>query len=441
MSNRGKSGSVKRNWKNALARSLSPPNNRGRANASWKVLSVEDDENLKQEVLALHVPPETDEWMIKEMSYLSQFTRIFPLEPKKDKDGAIIPSANEEVAEEEEDANEEDDDNNRDGAVAAAVVDSQGGNASGTASKKPKVKPATYDDILYHVFLHDKKQTMRFRCPIGNGPHNRDRLETSSLPPLGAASNSSTSTNKGMVTGVNSSSSSQKKEGGAAYMKAKELVKVPTRTQVDAASRLSQGLSVATLNPSVYRTNSTRALPSAPTHVVLDEDSSYSGDPYGIGGYDIFPGYHNGGSVVSMGGGLTSANMYGAQGSNRANKMVEDGRLSRLRLEMNRPTPASVLRQQVFRFDDNNGGGNGSAMHTAIGSNPLIYGGDSSALHHVPMPDVHGQVNNKYAAAVGAAKQMSYISGGNGQPVVAPLHGNGRNLNKLSAEQMFPEWF
>ena len=76
--------SVANNPKRVI-RSVSPPSNK-RVSASWKMDNPEELSSLRSEVLSAHVPKDDDEWMQREMEVLTQFTRIFPVEKKSDKD-------------------------------------------------------------------------------------------------------------------------------------------------------------------------------------------------------------------------------------------------------------------------------------------------------------------------------------------------------------------
>lgn len=86
----------------------------------------------RQEVLSIHVPSESDEWMRLETSKLAQCTRIFPLELKNN-DGKINDKPDEEDKEEQEENEDEMDEKQK--------IDS--------ASKL--LKSATYEEIIIQV--------------------------------------------------------------------------------------------------------------------------------------------------------------------------------------------------------------------------------------------------------------------------------------------------
>lgn len=84
--------------------------------------------------MQLHYPREDDEWMCREMKFLTQFTRIFP--PANQQPTSTMHSnsnaANTNHDEDEDDDNDADDDNN-------------------TTTTTNKYKPASYADIMYQV--------------------------------------------------------------------------------------------------------------------------------------------------------------------------------------------------------------------------------------------------------------------------------------------------
>ena len=90
--------------------------------------------------MATHFPTDNDEWMLREIKRLTQFTRIFPPEPSAS-------SAKGGVGEkdEDEDNNSGDEEGDKeDGADGAAVTE-------GSASASKPVKSATYEEIMYQV--------------------------------------------------------------------------------------------------------------------------------------------------------------------------------------------------------------------------------------------------------------------------------------------------
>lgn len=149
-------------------------------------------------MLAAHVPSENDEWLRFEMSKLTQCTRIFPLEPKPKEEE----NASEEAKEDEEEKEDNEDDND-------------GDNNNGTNEQPkpkveetpaaPKAKSATYEEIMFQVFLQDRRQTMRLRCPLPNRTkaeaENNNSNNSSFLPPLeNGGSSSRGSSLSSMVT-------------------------------------------------------------------------------------------------------------------------------------------------------------------------------------------------------------------------------------------------
>jgi tubulin polyglutamylase TTLL6/13 len=295
----------KSNKEKRSVRSLSPPEApRGRSTAAWKGDS-EEDELYKQEVLALHMADENDEYMKREVKLLSQFTKIFPLdEPKK--------SDKEEEKEKEDEEQEEKNDEEQEEVVEEIDV-------KGDKVEKP-AKPsfATYADIMYQAFLLDKRQTMRLRCPLG--VRNRNDSETSSLPPLSRfESKDSVKFTKDGPTGLGWRPPPQKKGD-----KQPTAVREPTQNQLDAAKRLSQGLSVTKTN-NIYRSNKQQLLANKVNNLVLDDGENSQ---------------------------LNFPDQYEAQWTNKSkSNFAEDSKLAKFRLDYMRQTPASVLRQQVFRFD------------------------------------------------------------------------------------------
>ena len=89
------------------------------------------------------MPQESDEWMIRELKKLVQFTRIFPPEQtsssKGDKD------------EEENDGKDEDGDDDGDKEDAVEGSDAAAASSSAAANAKPSVKSANYEEIMVQV--------------------------------------------------------------------------------------------------------------------------------------------------------------------------------------------------------------------------------------------------------------------------------------------------
>lgn len=167
-------------------------------------MTAPDEEALyREEVLALHVPDEDEEWLRFEMSRLHECTRIFPLVASRRSSTSSASASTagnggkeevdaddgKEMLEEQPDENDDaDDENNNKGNSKEA--------SSTDASKKETAdvkKSATYEEILFAAFLQDRRQTMRLRCPLPNraiaDPNNKDGF----LPPLDAPSSSRSS--------------------------------------------------------------------------------------------------------------------------------------------------------------------------------------------------------------------------------------------------------
>lgn len=293
----------KSNKEKRSVRSLSPPEApRGRSTAAWKGDS-EEDELYKQEVLSIHMADENDEYMKKEVRMLTQFTKIFPLdEPKKgDKD------------EEKEKDDEEQDEKNDEEQEEVEEIDGKGEKVE----KPSKQTYASYADIMYQAFLLDKRQTMRLKCPLGVR-NNRNDSEASSLPPLSRfESKDSAKYPKDGPTGLGWRPPPKKGD------KQPTAVREPTQNQLDAAKRLSQGLSVTKTN-NVYRSNKQQLIANKVNNLVLDDGDSQ----------------------------LNFPDQYDAQWTSKSkSNFTEDNKLAKFRLDYMRQTPASVLRQQVFRFD------------------------------------------------------------------------------------------
>jgi hypothetical protein len=131
---------------------------------------------------------------------LNQCTRIFPPEPKppKPENSGKEGEENDLYGKEEnnEEENEEETKNND--------TDNEG-STTVTKPKKDSTKPpgankvASYEDIIFQVFLQDKRQTMRLRCPLPNRAKMTDD-NSSFLPPLDPPPASSRSSFSSMVS-------------------------------------------------------------------------------------------------------------------------------------------------------------------------------------------------------------------------------------------------
>jgi len=210
--------------------------------SNWKS-TAEEDLAYRNEILASVLPAEGDEWMAHEMRVLTEFTRIFPPEKKAEK---MFAEEFDGVAG-EDDGDDGDDD---DAALPLPLAAGPGGSGSASgnsnsSSSKDKEKPttasavavakpaATYEEILYQVFLQDKRQFQRMHNPL-------PRTIDGALPPLEAntaRSSSSGASSQGNPKGVGWRAPPKQPE--------KKDQRQPTQTQLDAAKRLSQGLSVS----------------------------------------------------------------------------------------------------------------------------------------------------------------------------------------------------
>ena len=424
------------------SRSLSPTPNRnlgGRSNAAWKVISSEEDEILRKEVTALHTPNEDDEWMLNEMRYLTQFTRIYPEMPKtapstgNENDEKIGASAESNNSDNEEEVEERDDDENEKEDDCSIV----GNRNLLPVKEKSKYIAASHAEILYQVFLLDRKQMMRLRCPLGNTNRSKVDLETSSLPLVNNVVKDSSS-GKGIVQWR-----PPLKKSDASINNA--ITKVPTKNQLDAATRLSQGLSVTNV-PSQYRSTRKNYMPNSNggTQIVLDIENSQ----------DDLANYH---ALESLGASIPGA-------TSRATKLLEEGKLARMKIEANKSTPASVLRQQIFKFDNNevnplmlhslstsddqsvNSGYHaptniGNAMN--INNNYNMY---TRLNVNKPLVAIHNQVSGlpQYGVAPPTIN-TAYHRGGFQKSKTSMKYVNGTELQQAHHDhmlrQLFPEWF
>eukprot|EP01035_Chromulina_nebulosa_P018945 gene18945-24753_t len=234
-------------------RSLSPPTSRSTSMpsqkpiASWK-MAPEEESNYRNEVLSIHYPKEDDEWLSHESKILNQFTRIFPPE-----NSIIIKSDKQ-----DDDAIDmkEDDDNDDDVTSTMQTI--------GNSNKEDEVKTtvnsitASYEDIIFQVFLQDKRQTQRLICPLPSRVRPISENDSQSLPPLDTTRTSFINGAKGIV-GWKQPPPNDKKD----------IIKVPTASQIEAATRLSQGLSVSETQKK-HRSQSNYQPKFIPTAFVMD---------------------------------------------------------------------------------------------------------------------------------------------------------------------------
>eukprot|EP01040_Poterioochromonas_malhamensis_P013614 gene13613-15000_t len=381
------------------SRSLSPPRTSGprRVAPAWKSSISDEDAVLKTEILSTHIPNENDEWMKLECRLLTQCTRIFPPEPKAN-DGKAGEDEGEFGGKEEE----ETDDNDNEGQQEQKMKkEGSGGSAmTATTTATVKSKTASYEDIIFKVFLEDRRMMYRKFRPL---PHRVKTEEGSAgssgsfLPPLdppasSRSSFSSMGTGKGVV-------------GWKAPPKPVkyEAPKQPTPSQQDAAKRLSQGLSVAS---TVRQRNATQAAVSLLQNnetqysVVLDPQEMNNNNNNNIP-------YNNGGAP------------YVLWPSTKAHRLYEESRSNRMKIEQARAHNAAVLRQQIFFFDPahemlDNASLSGSVTGgPGIGIGMGMMAGDASsvAFYGQQAPQRQGPPN-------GSLHESSFVSVGGGVGVV-----------------------
>lgn len=139
---------------------------------------------IRTEILSTHIPNENDEWMKLECRLLTQCTRIFPPEPKAN-DGKAGEDEGEFGGKEEE----ENEDNDTEGQQEQKMKkEGSGGSAmTATTTATVKSKTASYEDIIFKVFLEDRRMMYRKFRPL---PHRVKTEEGSAgssgsfLPPL-----------------------------------------------------------------------------------------------------------------------------------------------------------------------------------------------------------------------------------------------------------------
>lgn len=150
------------------------------------------------------MPTEDEEWLRFEMSRLTQCTRIFPLEPKvisadSAHNAAAEAEDGKEMQEETEDVEEGAHANNEASSTVGGGTNNSVTAPPTSSSSSSSIKSATYEEILFQVFLQDRRQTMRLRCPLPNraiDPNNKDSF----LPPLDGSSSSRTSFSSMVIT-------------------------------------------------------------------------------------------------------------------------------------------------------------------------------------------------------------------------------------------------
>ena len=124
--------------------------------------------------------------------------------------------------------------------------------------------------VTCQVFIQDKRQTMRLRCPLPSRARSGPGSDTASLPPLDSRSSSQSSTSSG---GKAASAKGLGWRAPPPKLEKKEVSKVVTQSQLESAKRLSQGLSVAQIQSQTTRNKYISSNP--PAVLIMDEyDSS-----------------------------------------------------------------------------------------------------------------------------------------------------------------------
>lgn len=124
---------------------------------------------FRQEILAVHYPKPDDEWMKREMSILTQFTRIFPpvnSSPPSSStgnrsvngiatNGTVNATAvgEDDMLEGREDDNDQEDEDENNGSSNRLGESNSSKNRTGSATITPAIpsQPVTYEDIMYQV--------------------------------------------------------------------------------------------------------------------------------------------------------------------------------------------------------------------------------------------------------------------------------------------------
>jgi hypothetical protein len=121
----------------------------------------------------VHVPDENEEWMKLELKRLTQFTRIFPKETRKDRlggPGAPVISSEEALeAIEQENSDDEDEENGNDAeivGIASHNASVKSSNEVSNTGNEKKTKSAVYEEILYQVCLLVKKIFLVNHCNL-----------------------------------------------------------------------------------------------------------------------------------------------------------------------------------------------------------------------------------------------------------------------------------
>ena len=258
--------------------------------------------------------------MLWESQYLPEFIRIFPRVAVKESD----------VLDEEEEGKDDDDNEGGDkcdevSGLAAAVAEV----GSDTSAVITKSKRTSFEDIVVEVFLQDRRQTMRMYCPLPN--KTRASESQTGLPPLESKAHLLGS----IAAGISKSAGAG--GGWRAPPKSEKPLATPaqlTQNQIDAARRLSQGLSV-------------KPLESGRDKRDLNVGGGTAGMLLSFAGSQN-PGYDNE-DLMSL---AASVNLDDVSIPPRIRRLREQKRLIRIKYENARNVQqASVLRQQIYKFD------------------------------------------------------------------------------------------
>ena len=363
-----------------ISRSLSPPPTQKRPVASWKGISDEDAAALRAEAVDLHVPKEGDVWIERERRALTQFTQIFPLEhhhhhhhnSKEKGSNGSDGNGNGDGDGDEEKEDFVDGEDQGDDVDGGNGNDDRDGNRAVVKKgdvAKGKTPRASYEDIIFQVFLEDRRQMMRFRNPLVARTHDRPSSEPRgkdghTLPPL------------------DNKNSSRMGGGGFGFGKAPPrndldrdrsgLDKVPTKVQMEAVNRLYQGLSsrstnkdAAQLGGSSYANSYTNSSGNRDGMMlqggssIIDSSSSSSSSSSSVIQYTNMSISPKQQSSYLLHYGNDDESAYAGAGlvfQTKTARMMEQSRRLRMQLEVQRAPPESVLlRQQVFAFNDQQG--------------------------------------------------------------------------------------
>ena len=298
---------------------------------------------------------------------------------------------------------------------------------------------------------------MRLRCPLPNRAktdENKDNFLPPLAPPSTSRSNmSSMGTGKGVV-------------GWKAPPKPARdsVVKQPTASQSESAKRLSQGLSVAHTRAAQRNLNNAQVtIGDVGTYSVVLDPQEMNGAPN--------PAMPPNPTMVQEGNGWPST---------KAQRLYEESRTNRMRIEANRSSNGAVLRQQVFYFDASTASANENAAlnaglaadfamagipqfpnNTPMGIQGSAYQGNNmgsgsiKGIHVKPQQPSIAKVtamgvmggNISSNASVGSNGGMPYPPSGinpnsiNSQQRHQSMGGAGGTKQEELLRQLFPSWF